>query len=95
MDMSSPEIFYGQHEDASEAMFDHMLEDQDLKEEFEKYEFDVKKDGAFIKDLIRGTPRSRDQYERVSSVSYVICHSVQEHRRIACLWQLTGNSTLR
>lgn len=90
---------YGQHEDASETMFDHMLKDQDLKKEFENYELDVKKDGAFIKDLIKGTPRSQAdpqcQYEEVSNINYVNCLSVQEHRRIACLWQLTDSSTLQ
>ena len=65
-------------------MFDHMLEDEDLKKEFENYDLDVQKDGAFIKDLIRGTPKAQDDpqycYEKVSSISSVMCHLVQEHR---------------
>ena len=52
-------------------MFDHMLKDKDLKRAFKKYGLDVKKDGAFIKDLIKGTPKAGDnQYEEVSSNSY-------------------------
>ena len=41
-------------------MFDHMLEDQDLKKEFsaKNYGLRVKEDGEFIKDLIKGTPRA-------------------------------------
>ena len=61
-------------------MFDHMLEDEDLKKEFENYDLDVQKDGAFIKDLIRGTPKAQDdpqyRYEKVSSISYFMCHLV-------------------
>ena len=67
MSMSSPEIFCEQHEDASEAMFDHMLEDEDLKQEFsaKKNGLRVKEDGEFIKDLIKGTPRAHYSYEKV------------------------------
>lgn len=64
--MSSPEIFCEQHhEERSEAMFDHMLKDKDLKKEFENYGLCVKKDGEFIKDLIKGTPRAHYSYEKV------------------------------
>ena len=52
-------------------MFDHMLKDRGLKRAFKKYDLDVKKDGAFIKDLIKGAPKAGDnQYEEVSSISY-------------------------
>lgn len=65
------EIFHGQHEDASVTMFDHMLKDRGLKGAFRKYGLDVKKDGAFIKDLIKGTPREGDnKYEEVGIISY-------------------------
>ena len=48
-------------------MFDHMLEDQDLKKEFsaKNYGLRVKEDGEFIKDLIKGTPRAHYSYEEV------------------------------
>lgn len=83
MYMRSPEIFYGQHEDASEAMFDHMLEDKDLKKEFKKYRLDVKKDGAFIKDLIKGIPRADYPYEKVCNCQNKC--NFAEHIGVFCL----------
>jgi len=37
-------------------MFDHMLEEKEVQDEFEKYELDAKEHGAFIKELIMGEP---------------------------------------
>lgn len=49
-------LLYTQHEHASVEMFDHMLKEKEVRDEFEKYKLDVEEHGAFIKELIMGEP---------------------------------------
>ena len=48
---------FTQHEQASVAMFRHMLEkNQQVQNEFERWNLRIKEDGKFIEELIMGEP---------------------------------------
>ena len=68
---------FTQHEEASVAMFRHMLEDEQVRDEFETWKLSIDKHGKFIEELIMGEP------DKTSSKVSILLHSQCQSQYVA------------
>ena len=54
--MSDDNQSFTQHEQASVDMFHHMLENQQVRDEFKRWNLSTEKHGKFVAELITGKP---------------------------------------
>ena len=64
-----------QHEDASVAMFDHLIQVNDLQSSFDQYGI-TDTDLAFVKEQIAGPIDTEQCSSQMQSVSVTICYNV-------------------
>ena len=73
------------------AMFRHMLEDEQVRDEFETWELSIDKHGKFIEELIMGEP------DKTSSKVSILLHSQCQSQYVAyhlcmpvCMFMFVG-----
>ena len=65
---------FTQHEQASVNMFRHLLEkNQQVRNEFERWNLRIKEDGKFIEELIMGEPDESSSQVSLLLHSHCIC----------------------